>query len=98
MACMPDIVVALSDTPFTKPPYSQKRMTKSLDRSITWLSDIIRPMETRGELAGLNSHPLNVLVHMAGGTNLAARTAFSGRLLEVLHDKEAEAIKPLKCL
>lgn len=35
---------------------------------------------------------------MAGGTNLAARDAFSDSLLELLHGKEAEVIQPLKCL
>ncbi|QRV84500.1 hypothetical protein RhiJN_12516 [Ceratobasidium sp. AG-Ba] len=33
----PDIVVAPADTPFTPPPYSQKRIEKSISRSLTWL-------------------------------------------------------------
>jgi queuine tRNA-ribosyltransferase len=35
---------------------------------------------------------------MAGSSSVPARRAFSDGLLEILHGKEAEAIKPLKCL
>lgn len=35
---------------------------------------------------------------MAGGISVAARTAFADSLMETLHGKEAEAIKPLKYL
>jgi hypothetical protein len=35
---------------------------------------------------------------MAGGTSQPARSAFSNGLLEILHGKEADAIKPFKCL
>jgi queuine/archaeosine tRNA-ribosyltransferase len=98
-ACRPDIVIALSDTPFTKPPHSQKRLTKSLERSISWLSNLLRPIELDDDSnSNSNPHPLNVLVHMAGGTNIAARRIFSEGLLETLRDNEAESIKPLKRL
>ncbi|KAF9473030.1 tRNA-guanine transglycosylase [Pholiota conissans] len=40
-ACQPDIVFALSDTPFTDPQYSQKRLTKSIERSAAWLSSLL---------------------------------------------------------
>lgn len=82
--------MALSDTPFTDPPYSQKRLTKSLERSSAWLSDILH-------LAQGTYRP-NVFVHMAGGASIPARAAFSHNLMETLYGKEAEAITPFKCL
>ncbi|SJL10067.1 uncharacterized protein ARMOST_13449 [Armillaria ostoyae] len=90
LACKPDIVVPLSDTPFTPPPYSQKRLTKSIERSFTWLTHFLQAIE--------DSHPLNVFVHLAGGGSIAARTAFSESLLETLHGKDADMVKPLKSL
>ena len=91
--CRPDVVIAMSDTPYTKPPYSQKRLTKSIERSAAWLLDMLRP------IPGTETprHP-NVLVQMAGGTSLAARAAFAEGLTQVFHDKEAEECKPFKCL
>ena len=99
LAAQPDVLVALSDIPFTPGPHSQKRMTKSIERSASWLSNILRPLPDRhvSSAAGA-SHPLNVLVHMAGGVTSAARQSFSRSLLEPLFDKEAEAIKPLENL
>ncbi|KAH9483434.1 hypothetical protein JR316_0002902 [Psilocybe cubensis] len=38
----PDVVFALSDTPYTDPPYSQKRLTKSIERSTAWLAGMLR--------------------------------------------------------
>ena len=55
---------------------------------------MLRPLESENP----NLHPLNVFVHMAGSTSLAARRTFSGILKETLYGNEAEAIKPLKCL
>lgn len=104
LSCEPDIVVALSDTPFTPGPHSQKRMTKSIERSSAWLVDILRPIseshnsvsETEGDVT-VAPH-FNVFVHMAGGVEPAARNSFARFLLEPLYEKEAEAVKPLKCL
>jgi hypothetical protein len=101
LTCKPDAVVALSDIPFTKPPYSQKRVTKSIERSVAWLADILQPIDLNDPLSPFLSqktHPLNVLAHMAGGTIPAARTAFAEGLRESLHGKEGEAVKPLECL
>jgi len=70
-------------------------MTKSIERSASWLANILRPLPDRHVSPGRASHPLNVLVHMAGGVAPAARQSFSRSLLEPLSDKEAEAIKPL---
>ncbi|KJA20345.1 hypothetical protein HYPSUDRAFT_142342 [Hypholoma sublateritium FD-334 SS-4] len=39
----PDVVLALSDTPCTDAPYSQKRLTKSVERSAAWLATLLRP-------------------------------------------------------
>jgi queuine/archaeosine tRNA-ribosyltransferase len=87
--CKPDFVVALTDTPFTPPPFSQRRIQKSIDRCIAWLADILRHPQ-------LTSN--RILVQMAGSTSLPARLAFSQALQEILRDKEAETVKPLQCL
>jgi queuine tRNA-ribosyltransferase len=98
LAAQPDVLVALSDIPFTSGSYSQKRITKSIERSASWLANILRPLPGRHVSAGATPHFPNVLVHMAGGTTPVARQAFSRSLLEPLFDKEAEAIKPLNNL
>ncbi len=95
LAAEPDVLVALSDIPLTSGSYSQKRVTKSIERSASWLANILRPLPGQHVSPGAASHLPNVLVHMAGGTTPAARQAFSRSLLEPLFDKEAEAIKPL---
>ena len=88
----PDIVVALSDTPFTPPPHSQKRINKSLERSTQWLLDILSPVPPNPEDRS------NLLVHLAGGVNPSARQAFSQALTESLFGPEADLVKPLKTL
>jgi Queuine tRNA-ribosyltransferase len=103
LSAQPDVVVALSDIPSTAGSHSQKRITKSIERSASWLANILRPLPGRhvaaAPIAGNPaSRPLNVFVHMAGGTSPAARQAFAQSLLEPLFDKEAEAIKPLNNL
>ena len=111
LACQPDIVFALSDTPFTDPPYSQKRLTKSIERSANWLAALLKPVDPPPptELTSVVSeppprefesptHPLNILLHMSGGTSIPARRAFADSLLEVLYGPEADAIQPLKTL
>ncbi|KAF8630572.1 hypothetical protein AX17_005384 [Amanita inopinata Kibby_2008] len=98
LACQPDVVVALSDIPFTNPPYSQKRLTKSIDRSTSWLIDLLRPIVPESNSGNGNTDRLNVLVHMAGGTNISARRAFSDGLVEMLDGKEAEQVAPLHSL
>ncbi|KAI6132332.1 hypothetical protein EV401DRAFT_1849807 [Pisolithus croceorrhizus] len=100
----PDIVVALSDTPFTAPPYSQKRVTKSIERSVSWLADMLRPLKSSvpscsPSVSGrLSQHPLNVFVNMAGGTSIPAREVFAHSLAEELHGPDLEAVKPIKRL
>jgi len=98
LSAQPDLLVALSDVPFTPGPHSQKRTTKSIERSASWLANVLRPLPGQHASAAGASHLLNVLVHMAGGITPTAREAFSQSLLEPLFDKEAEAIKPLNNL
>ena len=98
LSTQPDLLVALSDIPFTPGPHSQKRITKSVERSASWLANVLRPLPGGHVSPPGASHLLNVLVHMAGGITPAAREAFSRSLLEPLLDKEAEAIKPLEYL
>lgn len=98
LAAQPDVLVALSDIPFTSGSHSQKRIIKSIERSASWLANILRPIPGRHVSASAPSHLPNVLVHMAGGIIPTARQSFSQSLLEPLFDKEAEAIKPLNNL
>ncbi|KAJ6607769.1 tRNA-guanine(15) transglycosylase-like protein [Mycena sp. CBHHK59/15] len=74
-ACSPDIV---------------KRNTKSIDRTATWLANLLSPDGS--------APPLNILVHMAGGTSIPARRAFTESLNETLHGREAESVRPFRCL
>ncbi|KAI0061174.1 tRNA-guanine transglycosylase [Artomyces pyxidatus] len=92
LACDPDIAIALSDTPFTTVAHSQKRTTKSLERSAAWLADLLQAVPSPGSEGP--TPRLNVFVHMAGGVIAAARHAFSVSLLEPLYEREAETIKP----
>jgi hypothetical protein len=100
MTTRPDVVVALSDTPYTPAPHSFKRVTKSVERSLAWLSALLHPVPPpAGEPAGnAPTHPLTVFVHMAGGASERPRAAFAEGLVETLYNKEAEAIAPLKTL
>ncbi|TFK67636.1 hypothetical protein BDN72DRAFT_842823 [Pluteus cervinus] len=93
-ACQPDMVVAMYDQPFTDPPYSQKRLTKSIERTSAWLADLLLSLQSSQS----SRHRPLVLVQMAGGTNIAARKAFSTNLTDILYGKEADAIAPLTCL
>ncbi|KXN87057.1 hypothetical protein AN958_09403 [Leucoagaricus sp. SymC.cos] len=100
-SCKPDIIFALSDTPFTNPPYSQKRLTKSIERSASWLVNIISPASTSTTLASSSTdseYKPNVLVHMAGASSVLARRAFAESLVETLFSPDADLIKPLKRL
>lgn len=90
-AIQPDFALALSDTPFTNPPYSQKRLTKSVERSHAWLANFIRP-------SPYDTLAVHTLVHMAGGTSIPARRAFANGLVETLFGAEADSVQPLKCL
>lgn len=88
--CRPDLVVALSDTPFTPAPHSQKRLTKSIERSIAWLGDILRTSPADPT----SSRPRNVLVHLAGGIETNARSEFAERLSEPIEHKDAPGLCP----
>ncbi|KAK7687992.1 hypothetical protein QCA50_008362 [Cerrena zonata] len=92
LACKPDLVVALSDVPYTSQPHSQKRATKSIERSTAWLADFLRPIPSTEES---KLHRPDVLVNLVGGLEPRARTSFSESLVETLHGKEQEQIHPL---
>ncbi|TFK87383.1 hypothetical protein K466DRAFT_663065 [Polyporus arcularius HHB13444] len=91
--CKPDLVVALSDTPFTPPPHSQKRLTKSIERSISWLADFLRAPADHSA-----SRPANVLVHLVGGAEPHARAEFADRLTEPIEQNAATGLSPLNML
>ncbi|KAI0781210.1 tRNA-guanine(15) transglycosylase-like protein [Trametes elegans] len=94
--CKPDIVVALSDTPFTFPPHSQKRLAKSIERSIAWLAHILKsPLGSEG-VDG--SRPRRLLVHLAGGANLDARSEFAERLTDPVEHRDAAELAPFNTL
>ncbi|KAH6906996.1 hypothetical protein BKA70DRAFT_1563364 [Coprinopsis sp. MPI-PUGE-AT-0042] len=48
----PDIIFAPHDTPFTQPPYSQKRLTKSIDRTQGWIARLFNPQRNVVESVG----------------------------------------------
>ncbi|KAH8822859.1 tRNA-guanine(15) transglycosylase-like protein, partial [Flagelloscypha sp. PMI_526] len=83
----PSVVAALSDTPF---PVSttQKRITKSIERTCIWLTDLVRPNPETGTR-------LQVLCPLQGLRSPQARRAFSKQLLEQVYEKhELEALAP----
>ncbi|KAG6899421.1 hypothetical protein C0993_010430 [Termitomyces sp. T159_Od127] len=84
-ACRPDVVVALSDTPHTAPPFSQKRLTKSIERSTAWLAALLAPNPDPSPSPA-------ILVHLAGCASPAARAAFAGSLTEPLNALESTSI------
>ncbi|KAI8998894.1 tRNA-guanine(15) transglycosylase-like protein [Trametes punicea] len=93
--CKPDIVVALSDTPFTPPPHSQKRLTKSIERSLAWLSSILKvPVQSNQN----DSRPRHVLVQLAGGVSCEARAEFADRLTDPVEDRDAAELAPFNTL
>jgi hypothetical protein len=110
----PDIITALTDTPFTPAPFSNKRIIKSVERSLTWLSALLRPLPLNsGSSANASSdtnatpstatspqatHPLQILVPLAGSTDPQARTQFSKGLTETLYGPEADRIFPFPTL
>ncbi|KAI0327162.1 hypothetical protein GY45DRAFT_1327987 [Cubamyces sp. BRFM 1775] len=95
--CKPDIVVALSDTPFTLPPHSQKRLTKSIERSIAWITSLLKAPATAPSEAAL-PRPRHVFLHLAGGIHLEARAEFAERLTDPVDHKDAGALEPYNTL
>ncbi|KAG6846218.1 hypothetical protein H0H93_015363, partial [Arthromyces matolae] len=85
-ACAPDIAIALSDIPHIPPPFSQKRLTKSITRSTAWLAPLLAPNPT------LDNPPPAIFVHLAGSASHPARAAFSASLIEPLNALEISAI------
>ncbi|KAL5520596.1 hypothetical protein ACEPAF_2597 [Sanghuangporus sanghuang] len=93
--CNPDLTIALSDIPFTPPPFSQRRITKSIERSTAWLSAMLSPVSG---VTGDRHHPSNIFVQMVGDVSHPARRTFAESLNEKLLGREAEQVKPFKCL
>ncbi|KAL5514900.1 hypothetical protein ACEPAG_2216 [Sanghuangporus baumii] len=93
--CNPDLTIALSDIPFTPAPFSQRRITKSLERSTAWLSTMLSPVSG---VTGDRHHPSNIFVQMVGDVSRLARRTFAESLNEKLLGREAEQVKPFKCL
>ena len=98
----------MSDVPFTLPPHSQRRISKSIERSAQWLTTLLAPVTlplTTGiqvlpvvASAPQNTPPatvprLNVFVHMVGGIQPVARSAFAAALREPLEAKEKELVQ-----
>lgn len=114
--CRPDVVLALSDTPFTDAGgggYSQKRLTKSVERSAKWLAELLKPGNVsipgppakKGKVQELPSPPSvdapptpPVFVHLVGLSSHGARKAFADTLLEPLEGASVGALTPLKTL
>ncbi|KAI0637254.1 tRNA-guanine(15) transglycosylase-like protein [Trametes polyzona] len=95
--CKPDMVVALSDTPFALHPNSQKRLTKSIERSLAWLSGILK-FDAVIPGAAPATRPRYVLLHLAGGANLQARTEFAERLTDPVDHRDAARLAPFNTL
>lgn len=95
----PDIIFALPDIPYTPAPYSQKRLAKSNERTIRWLTDFVVSRETRHAKTAVSSNQGDVSVtepalfaHLLGGSVLAARDAFAESMLEPLTGRDADAL------
>ncbi|CAE7139523.1 unnamed protein product [Rhizoctonia solani] len=79
----PDIVIAPGDTPFTPPPYSQKRIEKSISRTSTWLTQLSTGLA-----------PRLIFAPLMGGTNTNARASFSRSLMESLDPSDWQKLNP----
>ncbi|KAG8870388.1 hypothetical protein FRB97_009803 [Tulasnella sp. 331] len=88
-AVKPDIIFALSDILFVPQPPSERRVIKSLERSLRWLSQLLRTS------AKSNTKLPNIIVHMVGGIDDVARDDFATGLTEALEGANAMELKPL---
>jgi queuine/archaeosine tRNA-ribosyltransferase len=86
----------------TEGPHSQKRITKSIERTISWLGKFLSTLDrpsisnTTGETT--RSYPTNILLPMVGGSSSAARRAFASTLIEPLEGLDAELLPELESL
>ncbi|KZV84281.1 tRNA-guanine transglycosylase [Exidia glandulosa HHB12029] len=76
--CHVDILEAISDIPTTAPPYSQRRLEKSVERTSGWLADLLRRHRPEERLTP------GILANMVGGTSVQARKAFAVALQETV--------------
>lgn len=96
-ALQPDIVFALPDVPYTPAPYSQKRITKSNERTIRWLTDLVisREIVRRSPNSNSNEKEAAIFAHLLGGSVQAAREAYAESMLETLIGREADSLPTL---
>ncbi len=94
----PDIVFTLPDIPFTPPPYSQKRVIKSIERTHRWLTDAL--ISQRAAKEDSDEAPRNPAIfgHLLGGSTPQARSAFSEGLLEPFDGKQVTLLPHLSNL
>ncbi|KZP23473.1 hypothetical protein FIBSPDRAFT_1042913 [Athelia psychrophila] len=85
-ACNPDLVPRALHRMARRPP-PPIPPTQSQSQSDTTTTDTTAA-----------THPLNVLVHMAGGASIPARTAFAESLTEPLYGPDAALVQPLATL
>lgn len=88
-AVKPDIIFALSDILFVPQPPSERRVIKSLERSLRWLAQLLRTS------AKPDTKLPNIIVHMVGGIDDVARDDFATGLMEALQGADARELKPL---
>jgi queuine tRNA-ribosyltransferase len=89
----PDILFALPDIPYTLAPYSQKRLIKSTERTVRWLTSLLKYQFSQ------NLPPRSaIFAHLLGGSVLAARDAFTQSLLEPLEDKDSIDLPEIECV
>ncbi|KAG9030967.1 hypothetical protein FRB95_003304 [Tulasnella sp. JGI-2019a] len=88
-AVKPDIIFALSDILIVPQPPSERRVIKSLERSLRWLAQLLH------STAKPNAKLPNIFVHMAGGIDDVARDDFATGLMEALEGTDARELKPL---
>ncbi|KLO13384.1 hypothetical protein SCHPADRAFT_828081 [Schizopora paradoxa] len=95
-ACRPDVVVAPADTPYTAPPFSQRRIHKNVERSAAWLAEVLKSISS----SKASAEKIPILLPLAGLTVPKARGAFSYLIREALTGREAVELIPLgfKCL
>ena len=82
--------------PYTSQPHSQKRTTKSIERSTAWLANFLQEIPSPN--AETRPSSPDVLVNLVGGLDPRARTVFSEGLVEALRGREQEQIRPLNNL
>lgn len=100
VALHPDILFAAPDIPYTPAPYSQKRLTKSNERTLRWLTDLVKVLNTQpghahSTASSAPNHEPAIFAHLLGAAVPAARQAFAESLLDPLIGSDASALPHL---